>query len=108
MVPTINHHVEVSREQVEAFCRTWRITRFELFGSVLRDDFDEQSDVDVLVTYEPGVGYGMRELARMDEELAAMFGRKVDFVERALVERSRNWIRRKSILESAQVVYAAA
>jgi predicted nucleotidyltransferase len=103
---TINPRVEVTREQVEAFCRKWRVVRFELFGSVLRDDFDDRSDVDVLLTYEPGVAYDIHGQLQMEEELVAMFHRKVDFVERRLIEQSRNWIRRKAILDSARVVYA--
>ncbi|MEO6486370.1 MAG: nucleotidyltransferase domain-containing protein, partial [Thermoanaerobaculia bacterium] len=52
---TIHPHVDVSHEQIADFCRRWNIVRFELFGSVLRDDFREDSDVDVLVTYAPSV-----------------------------------------------------
>ena len=94
--------------QIADFCRRWRIVRFELFGSVLRDDFDTQSDIDVLVTFEDGRKYGISELLDMESELKALFGRPVDLTERRLVETSRNWIRRRAILDSARTLYAAA
>jgi predicted nucleotidyltransferase len=103
----INPHLDVTHEQIADYCRRWNIVRFELFGSVLRDDFRPDSDVDVLVTFAPNVGYGIGELLDMEDELKALFGRDVDLVKRDLVERSENYIRRRSILNSAQSVYAA-
>jgi predicted nucleotidyltransferase len=105
---TIHPHVDVSYEQIEAFCRKWKIERLELFGSVLPDDFDPQSDIDVLVTFAPGESHRIHDLLCMDDELQRLFGRRVDFVERRLVEQSRNWVRRGNILSNAQLVYAAA
>lgn len=104
---TIHQHVDVTSEQVEAFCRRRGIVRFELFGSVLRDDFDENSDIDVLVTFMPGRQTSVSDLLDIEEELRTLFGREVDVIKRHLVEESANWIRRKSILESARLVYAA-
>ena len=105
---TIHPHVEVGYDQIVAFCQKWSIVRLELFGSVLRDDFDDQSDVDVLVTFAPGTRWTFRDDLRMEEELARLFGRHVDLVERAQIEQSPNWVRRKSVLEGATLVYAAA
>ena len=94
---------------VEAFCLKYQVARFELFGSVLRDDFDEQSDLDVLITFrDDRTGDLLDALLDMEDELAAATGRHVDVVERRLVEKNPNWIRRNAILNSAQVVYAAA
>jgi len=104
----IHPHVEAGYEEIEAFCRKWRIVRLELFGSVLRDDFDEASDIDVLVTFASDARWTFRDDLAMEEELARLFGRHVDLVERAQVERSRNWVRRKAILDGATLVYAAA
>jgi predicted nucleotidyltransferase len=104
---TIHPNVTVTPEQVEAFCRKWNITRFELFGSVLRDDFTPESDVDVLVTFKDREQHKLGGLLDMEEELKSMFGRRVDLVERRLVEQSPNWVRRRHILESARPVYAA-
>jgi predicted nucleotidyltransferase len=107
MMERINPHLDVTDEQIAAYCRRWSIVRFELFGSVLRDDFRDDSDVDVLVTFAPDVERGIREMRMMTDELRTMFGRPVDLVVRELVESSENYIRRRSILNSAQSVYAA-
>ena len=78
-----------------------------LFGSVVRDDFRPDSDIDVLVTFAPGTRRALEDYMEMEEELHAIFGRKVDLIERRLVEQSDNYIRRKHILNSAQVIYVA-
>ncbi|MHB8377067.1 MAG: nucleotidyltransferase family protein [Dehalococcoidia bacterium] len=100
--------LRVTDHQIEAFCRKWEIVRFELFGSVLRDDFGPESDVDVLVTFADGRGVRLSDLLDMEDELQALFRRPVDLIKRHLVETSPNWIRRQSILGSAREVYAAA
>jgi predicted nucleotidyltransferase len=92
---------------MEQFCHRWKITELALFGSVLRDDFTPQSDVDVLVRFTPNSGHGLFDLVRMQDELAEILGRPVDLVTRSAVEQSRNELRRKLILESAEVIYAA-
>ena len=97
----------VSDEQVEEFCRTWRIVEMSLFGSALRDDFRPDSDVDLLVQFAADARHSLLDLVGMESELSTMFGRKVDLVEKAAVERSENYIRRRNILSTARVVYAA-
>lgn len=99
-------NIDVSKEEIAHFCQHWHITEFALFGSVLRDDFRPDSDIDVLVTFAPDAKRGLSETLQMKEELQAIFGRKVDFIVKAAIERSENWLRRKNILESAQVIYA--
>lgn len=103
----MRQHVHIPRDRIAAFCRAWRIAELALFGSVLRDDFTDDSDVDVLVCFEPGVSVGMFDLVRMEQQLQELLGRRVDLIERRSVERSENYIRRRAILESAEVVYAA-
>ena len=98
--------LDVSQERLAAFCRKWRITEFSLFGSVLREDFRPDSDVDVLVSFAEGTHLRLADWGRLDEELKALFGRDVDLVERSAVERSENYIRRREILQSAEVLYA--
>ena len=100
-------NITVPQEQIADFCRRWQITEFALFGSVLRQDFRSDSDIDVLVTFAPSARWGLFDLATMQEELAQIFGRKVDLVSRRGIEASRNYIRRKAILNSAQVVHVA-
>jgi uncharacterized protein len=92
-------------EQIAEFCRRWNVSEFALFGSVLRDDFRPDSDVDVLLTWAPETRVSVFEYPEMKEELEAIFGRRVDLVSRRGIERSSNWIRRKAILDSARVVY---
>jgi predicted nucleotidyltransferase len=71
------HDIEIHGEQIAAFCRKNRIRRLALFGSILRDDFRPQSDVDVLVEFEPGARVGLR-FFEMEEELSTLLGRRVD------------------------------
>ena len=99
--------IPIDHEKIIEFCRRWKITEFALFGSVLRDDFRPESDVDVLVTFAPETRYSLFDLVHMQDELKEIFGREVDLVERKAVERSENYIRRKHILRSIEPVYVA-
>ena len=99
--------IPLDRKKIAEFCRRWKITEFALFGSVLRDDFRPDSDVDVLVTFAPETRYSLFDLVHMQDELKEIFGREVDLVERKAVERSENYIRRKHILSSVEPVYVA-
>lgn len=94
--------VVLDRERLAAFCQRWNITELSLFGSVLRDDFHPDSDIDVLFTTAPGARWSLFDRVDMQEELSAIVGRKVDLVSRQAVERSANWIRRRAILHSAE------
>jgi uncharacterized protein len=96
--------IEIPRKAVADFCRRWRVTEMSLFGSVLRDDFRPDSDIDVLVRFAPDARHSVFDLMRMEKELAELFGRKVDLVDRGVVEASPNYIRRRHILESAEVI----
>jgi predicted nucleotidyltransferase len=100
-------NIELPIEQIQEFCDRWHITELALFGSILRDDFRSDSDVDVLVTFAPDAQRGLSETLQMKDELQSIFGRKVDFIVKTAIERSENWLRRKNILESAQIIYAA-
>lgn len=94
-----------SAEGVRAFCQKWGVRELSLFGSVLRDDFRPDSDVDVLVAFEPGVSMTFEGFLAMREELSPLFGgREVDLVERRLVT---NPFRRHEILTTRRVIYAA-
>ena len=99
--------ITIPRGKVEEFCRRWKIVELSLFGSVLRDDFRPESDVDVLITFASDARWSLLDEVRMEDELAAILGRKVDLVSRRAVEHSENWIRREAILKSAEVLYAA-
>jgi predicted nucleotidyltransferase len=100
-------HIDLPEEKIASFCRRWKITELSVFGSVLREDFGPESDIDLLVTFAPDARWTLFDMARMHDELAPLLGRKVDLVSRRGVETSRNPIRRDSILSSAEVIYAA-
>ncbi len=99
--------IEPYRGGITEFCRKWNIRELSLFGSVLREDFSDDSDIDVLVVFDPSARYGFFDLVHMQSELKELFGRNVDLVSRRGIETSRNPFRRKAILESAEIVYAA-
>ena len=99
--------LRIPREELAAFCQRWQVAELARFGSVLREDFGSDSDVDVLVRFVPGAQRTLFDLVEMQEELGRILGRPVDLVSRRGVEMSRNYLRKKAILESAEVIYAA-
>ena len=102
----MNAQLNIPRERLEEFCRRWSITELSLFGSVLREDFRPESDVDMLVSFSENVHYSLLDMVRMQNELGLIFGREVDLVERTAVEQSRNYIRRKNVLSTVKEIYA--
>ena len=106
MAPT-QIHMEISLPAIATFCKKWQIREFALFGSVLREDFRPDSDVDVLVTFVKHAPWSLFDFVNMESELEVLFGREVDFVSKRGIEASRNYLRRKSILDSARVIYGA-
>lgn len=99
--------ISVPMGALEAFCDRWQVEEIALFGSILRDDFGPNSDIDILIRFKTEQALGLIGVAGMERELAELFTRRVDLVNRTAIEQSRNYIRRKAILESARVVYAA-
>jgi uncharacterized protein len=97
--------IPLDQEKLAEFCQRWKITEFALFGSVLREDFHPESDVDVLVDFAADADWSLFDHVDMEEELSTMLGRKVDVVNRRAIERSENWIRRKAILNTAEPIY---
>ncbi len=102
----MNPQLTIPSDELAAFCRAHGIRWLAIFGSAVRDDFGPESDVDVLIEFEPGRVPGFRFVS-MAAELSELFGRQVDVLTRRSVERSPNYIRRKEILDSAEVIYAA-
>ena len=98
------HNTEISADKIEAFCQRWKIVEFALFGSVLRDDFRPDSDVDVVVELAEDAPWSLFEWVDMIDELKAIFGREIDLVEKTAIT---NPFRRKAILGSREVLYAA-
>ncbi|MBI5876548.1 MAG: nucleotidyltransferase domain-containing protein [Chloroflexi bacterium] len=99
----MNARIHVDERSLAAYCRAHHIRRLSLFGSVLRADFRADSDVDVLVEFEPEHVPGLFGIARMERELAELFGgRKVDL--RTAEDLSRYF--RASVLAEAEGLYA--
>ncbi|WP_271254465.1 nucleotidyltransferase family protein [Pseudanabaena sp. Chao 1811] len=105
--PKIYNRLGISSQQLTQFCQKWKVAELALFGSILRDDFREDSDIDLLVSYQPNAKRGLFEKITMKEELEIMLNRKVDLVSKQAIIQSHNWLRRKNILESAEVIYVA-
>jgi predicted nucleotidyltransferase len=99
----VSARIQIDRERVADFCRRHQVRRLALFGSVLRDDFRPDSDVDVLVEFGPEARAGLFEMARMEAELEELIGRRVDL--RTPAELSRYF--RDEVVAGAEVQYAA-
>ncbi|MCF7809790.1 nucleotidyltransferase domain-containing protein [bacterium] len=103
----ISIKIPIKHEKIVEFCKKWKIVELSFFGSVLRDDFNDDSDVDVLVTFASDARWSLFDHNKIEDELTSIIGRRVDLMTRRSIEDSPNWIRRKSILESAESYYAA-
>ena len=100
----MNVRIDIPNSKIAKFCQRYHISRLALFGSVLRDDFTPESDVDILVDFEPGQTPGL-EFITIQDELTELLGRRVDLYTFRGVENSRNWLLREEILNSAEVQY---
>ena len=107
MVIDVRSRLGINEEPLIEFCRKWKITEVAIFGSALREDFGPDSDIDLLVTFDPAARWSLFDFVHAEDELEALLSRKVDLVERRAIEKSPNWIRRKHILGTARVIYAA-
>ena len=103
----MNPGIEIPSDAIADLCNRWQVLELALFGSVLRDDFGPESDVDVLVRFDPGARHTLLDIVQMQDELSATLGRKADLIERIAVEQSPNYIRRRAILQCAETIYAA-
>jgi uncharacterized protein len=104
---TMNALIRSRKKQIEEFCRAWNIKELQVFGSVTTDHFRPDSDIDIVVDFPPGSPHTLIQLAKMEAELEGIFGRRIDLLTRQAVEKSRNYIRKKSILSSMEKVYGA-
>jgi predicted nucleotidyltransferase len=96
--------ISVSKDQIDEFCRRHRIRRLAFFGSVVRDDFSPDSDVDVLVEFEHGYGVGMITLAGLEIELSQILGRRAEIH----TYKGLNPLFRDRVIGEAEVFYDAA
>jgi predicted nucleotidyltransferase len=95
--------IDVPMEKIRDYCRKWKIKELSLFGSVLREDFRTESDVDVLVSFHPDETWDLFDWVDMIEELKQLYGREVDLVEKGTIV---NPFRRHEILKTRQLIYA--
>jgi predicted nucleotidyltransferase len=100
----MNAKISLPKEKIEGFCLRWKIDEFSLFGSVLRDDFDLDSDVDILISLSKEADLDLYDWIAMIEELEEIFGREVDLVEKSTL---RNPFRRNAILTNREIIYAS-
>jgi predicted nucleotidyltransferase len=103
--PMLEATIQMPKDQIAEFCRRWQIKEIALFGSVLRDDFGPESDLDILVSFSADADWGLLDHLKMEEELTAIFNRKIDLLTKRAVEQSHNHLRRQEILRTAEVVY---
>jgi predicted nucleotidyltransferase len=94
--------IDLPTTAIAELCRKYRVKELSVFGSVLREDFRADSDVDLLVEFHPNHGHGLIEYIRLQESLGKLLGRRVDLVEKAGLKR----FVRGEILKTAQVIYA--
>ena len=106
IIANVNPAITLPASSINDFCQQWQIIELSLFGSILRDDFHANSDIDMLVTFEPNSHWGLLDHAQMQQELETKLARKVDLISKKAIENSSNWIRRQEILSTAQVIYA--
>ena len=99
--------IDIAQDQLLDFCQRWKIRELALFGSVLRSDFSPTSHVDILVTFSDDTSWSLFDHVQMQQELEALFKRKVDLLTRRAVEQSQNPIRRDAILRTARSLIAA-
>lgn len=101
----LQSRLAITLEQLAEFCQRWQVAELALFGSILRDDFHSDSDIDMLVTFAPDSKISLLDLVNMEYELEEYCHRKVDLLTKKSVIESPNWIRRKSILNASRVIY---
>jgi hypothetical protein len=96
--------IVLPRKNIEDFCLKWKVAEMSLFGSVISKNFRPDSDIDVLVSFKDNAGWSLFDFVDMIDELKAIFGRKIDLVEK---DSLKNPFRRQSILSANEVIYAA-
>jgi len=101
----IENRLGIPLEILTKFCQNQKIIELCIFGSALREDFNEESDIDLLVKFSPEYSISLLGIVRLENEFKQLLNRDVDLVTRNSIENSKNWIRRQNILDSAEVIY---
>lgn len=98
----IKKRLSISAEELSIFCQNWKINELALFGSVLRSDFRDDSDIDVLISFDADTSWSLLDWVTMREQLQGIFCRDVDMADK---QGLKNPYRRYEILKSCQVIY---
>ena len=98
-------NINLDTETISKICQNWQIVELALFGSVLREDFNSNSDIDLLVSFAEDAKITFFDLDDLEQEFSQLFNRPVDVVTKAAIEQSHNWIRRNNILGNSQIIY---
>ena len=98
----LKYRLGISQSEIETICKKWKIKEMALFGSVLRDDFSDDSDVDVLLVFTPQHGWNLFDLMDLKSELQSLFNREVDLLQK---KELRNPFRREEILKTHRIIY---
>ncbi len=99
--------IELPMDEIRDFCRKWRIRELAVFGSVLTDEFDDESDIDFLYTFEDDARWGLFKVGAMYMALAELLGREIAFVSKRAIENSDNPYRKREILNSYEVIFTS-
>lgn len=93
-------------KEIKRICKKWNISEFSFFGSVNTERFNSESDIDILLTFKNNASIGFFELSDIKEELEKVLGREVDIITKRGLEKSKNPVRKKSILNSSKIIFA--
>ncbi len=103
---TVNS-INIQKEKLSEICKRYKIIELALFGSALREDFTNRSDIDLLVEFMPDSGITLFNIVDLKDEFEKLFGRDVDIVPKNAVKKSRNYLRKNAILKNYKVIYAS-
>lgn len=101
----ITNRLKLSPQEIVEICQKWGIVEMALFGSILREDFRENSDIDFIIKFDLKARQGLLTISKIKYELEKLVGRKVDLIIKESIENSQNWIRRQEILSTAKIIY---
>ena len=97
--------VDIPVEHLHDFCQRWKVSELAVFGSALNENYPIESDLDLLISFEKDVQWGLFDLVNMELELGKIFDKNIDLVEKRAVTNSENYLRRRGILDNAQIIY---
>jgi len=100
-------NINIQEEQLGEICKKYKIRELAIFGSALREDFNEKSDVDLLVEFKPNSGISLFDIVDLKEAFESFLGREVDIVSKKAIQMSRNYLKKKAILDNYRVIYAS-